>query len=132
MKFITDYPNLCQSCQATILAVAELLEEGPDTDDPEAPAMWMYDHALYCGGRQCRLTEERLAGNPPVWNVYLCSLDNPTDEKLEGPLTFKNAHQTAVQLCQEKWPLAWKAIPDHTLAGRHYAHTAGPEYLEVR
>jgi hypothetical protein len=61
VKFLTgkDYPHLCAKCQAAIDAVAELYREGlmEDTDDEKAPCMAAYDHALFCGGRECR--------NPP-------------------------------------------------------------------
>lgn len=53
MDFITEYPHLCPDCQRMIKAVAEALQEGPDTDDPEAPAMYAYDHNMYCGGHEC-------------------------------------------------------------------------------
>jgi hypothetical protein len=61
VRFLTgkDYPHLCPKCQAAIDDVARLYKEGlmEDTDDEEAPCLYVYDHALFCGGRECR--------NPP-------------------------------------------------------------------
>jgi hypothetical protein len=31
-----------------------MVEMGEDTDDPEAPCNWVYDHRLFCGGHECR------------------------------------------------------------------------------
>ena len=57
MKFLhsNDYPWLCDACKATLDRLAQMYEEGlfADTDDEEAPAMQMYDDALYCGGHEC-------------------------------------------------------------------------------
>jgi hypothetical protein len=57
VKFLTgkDYPHLCPKCQAAIDGVAMLYREGlmEDTDDEEAPCMFVYDHAMFCGGREC-------------------------------------------------------------------------------
>ncbi|KKN85788.1 hypothetical protein LCGC14_0275950 [marine sediment metagenome] len=55
MEFLLgrDYPHLCDTCRAAIDTAALLLgEEGPDTDNIEAPIDFVYDHSLYCGGRQ--------------------------------------------------------------------------------
>ena len=61
VKFLTgaDYPHLCAKCRAAIDAMALLYRDGlmEDTDDEEAPCLYVYDHALFCGGRECR--------NPP-------------------------------------------------------------------
>jgi len=57
MQFLCgkDYPWLCDSCKATLDSLAQLFKEDMlgDTDDEEAPAMHMYDTALYCGGHEC-------------------------------------------------------------------------------
>jgi hypothetical protein len=61
VKFLTgkDYPHLCAVCRAAIDGMTMLYREGlvEDTDDEEAPCRFVYDHALFCGGRECR--------NPP-------------------------------------------------------------------
>jgi len=85
MKFLSgkDYPHLCSACRATIDQAAMILaEEGPDTDDPEAPATWVYDHRLYCGGRECQshqrekeqhsLTPRWYRVSSALWTGYLC------------------------------------------------------------
>ncbi len=49
-----DYPYLCDTCRATIDQIALLFNgDQADTDDPEAPAMMVYDQRLYCGGHEC-------------------------------------------------------------------------------
>ena len=50
-----EYPWLCQACQETLSNITALFEQGemPDTDDEEAPSMYMYDHQLYCDGFTC-------------------------------------------------------------------------------
>lgn len=72
-KFLTgkDYPHLCSGCRATIDQIAMMLAEaGPDTDDPEAPIMWVYDHRLYCGGHECvnREREQEEQKLTPEWH----------------------------------------------------------------
>lgn len=59
MEYLTgkDYPWLCSKCRATVDGVVELVEMGPDTDDNEAPLMYVGDHHLFCGGRECWDTE---------------------------------------------------------------------------
>ncbi len=59
IKFLTgkDYPNHCATCRATIDSVVPIVAEGPDTDDPEAPHMFVYDHKMFCGGRECLVTD---------------------------------------------------------------------------
>ena len=53
-----DYPHLCQECQNTIDSVMPLIDEGPDTDDNEAPIMLVYDQRMFCGGHKCVNKEE--------------------------------------------------------------------------
>lgn len=57
VRFLTgdDYPHLCQDCRATISAIAASIFDGDqaDTDDNEAPAMYVYDNKMYCGGHEC-------------------------------------------------------------------------------
>lgn len=50
-----DYPWMCDFCRAAIEGVKQLFVEDmmPDTDDPEAPAMYVYDNAMECGGHEC-------------------------------------------------------------------------------
>lgn len=50
-----DYPHLCDRCRATIDDVASLVfgEDGPDTDNEEAPCDYVYDHRMFCGGSEC-------------------------------------------------------------------------------
>lgn len=66
MQFLTgkDYPHLCEGCRATITEVAQALAEtGPDTDDNEAPIMYVGDHAMFCGGaRGCLDSEYKFRG----------------------------------------------------------------------
>ena len=54
-----DYPHLCEKCRQTISSIAEMFIEGlmPDTDDNEAPIMYVYDHRMYCGGSSCRVED---------------------------------------------------------------------------
>ena len=51
----SDYPWICPECQSMTDRIVQLFQEDilPDTADPEAPAMYMYDHSLYCGGSTC-------------------------------------------------------------------------------
>ena len=62
MEFLTgkDYPYLCDTCRAAIDSVADAYIDGlmEDTDDEEAPCMYVYDHGMYCGGHEC--------ANPPA------------------------------------------------------------------
>lgn len=61
-KFLTskDYPWLCNYCKDILDQHAGVFQDGlmEDTDDPEAPAMKMYDEGLYCGGDHCKKEEE--------------------------------------------------------------------------
>lgn len=57
MQFLTgkDYPHLCKACQSAIDGVATLFQDDlPDTDDVEAPCNVCYDHAMFCGGTECK------------------------------------------------------------------------------
>jgi len=47
---------LCPACLKILRQVTSLFRSGdmPDTDDPEAPSMYMYDHRMYCGGHTCK------------------------------------------------------------------------------
>lgn len=56
MEFVTEYDHLCDACTRTLKQVAGMYEDDllPDTDDPEAPMMYCYDHNLFCGGAYCR------------------------------------------------------------------------------
>jgi hypothetical protein len=62
MKYYSgkDYPYLCVDCQRAIDEIATLYNEGemPDTDDPEAPCMYVYDHRMYCDGHKCKKTTD--------------------------------------------------------------------------
>jgi hypothetical protein len=55
-KFLVgkDYPWLCSQCQQQIDLVVGLMDDLPDTDDEEGPCMYVYDHALFCGGTECK------------------------------------------------------------------------------
>jgi len=57
-----DYPNLCDRCKQIINSVADMYEEGlmEDTDDIEAPIMYVYDHKMYCGEHECENKSERI------------------------------------------------------------------------
>lgn len=48
-----EYGHLCSKCQAAIDLCAEVVLEGPDTDNIEAPFDFAADHLLLCGGRTC-------------------------------------------------------------------------------
>lgn len=49
-----DYPHLCSECQAAIDYAAMFFgEDGPDTDNEEAPCDFVYDHRMFCGGHTC-------------------------------------------------------------------------------
>lgn len=48
-----DYLELCGSCRSMIDSVVELVQEGPDTNDDEAPCNYVYDNKLFCGGHYC-------------------------------------------------------------------------------
>lgn len=60
-KFLTgkDYPWLCSQCQQQIDMVAGMMNDLPDTDDNEGPCMYVYDHALFCGGTECKNKPEK-------------------------------------------------------------------------
>jgi hypothetical protein len=49
------YKDLCPKCRATLARITDLFVLGlmPDTDDPEAPCMYMGDHNLFCQGSEC-------------------------------------------------------------------------------
>ena len=57
MDYLTgkEYSWLCDKCKTAIDDIAHQFNEGlmPDSDDPEAPAMFVYDRGLYCGGKEC-------------------------------------------------------------------------------
>lgn len=57
VEFLTgkDYPHLCPKCQKAIDDIAHLFQTGilEDTDDIEAPIMFVGDHGMFCGVHQC-------------------------------------------------------------------------------
>jgi len=56
MKFLAgkEYSHLCEGCQAVIDTCSEVVLEGPDTDNIEAPFDFAADNLLLCGGSTCR------------------------------------------------------------------------------
>lgn len=48
MEYITDYPHLCDKCQAIVKNVVDIVAEGADSDDEEAPINFVYDNAMFC------------------------------------------------------------------------------------
>ena len=104
MKFYTgkDYPHLCDGCKATIDQCVDLVQEGEDTDDNEAPLMFAYDHKLMCGGHQCEC--DCSIGFPLLDNEQdiLCPVHGGTEEE-------KQAFQES--LCDKygHWFPAWTA-----------------------
>jgi len=77
MEFLdgSNYPNLCDSCRAMISQCVELVMMGPDTDDTEAPIMFVYDHAMFCGGRQCLDTMQEEVEPVGDWAFYALDWD---------------------------------------------------------
>ena len=65
MNYLIDYPHLCTECNNTIASLALAMPEMPDSiaSDPEAPANYAYDNALFCGGRTCAEQEEEEEGD---------------------------------------------------------------------
>jgi len=61
--------KLCAECTAAIDQIADLYESGdmPDSDDPEAPIMYVYDHRMFCGGHEC--VNRPMVDAPPVWTA---------------------------------------------------------------
>jgi len=54
-----DYPHLCRRCRAAVdFAALAYKEEGPDTDDAEAPLLWASDNDMLCGGHKCAAQRE--------------------------------------------------------------------------
>jgi len=56
MEFLKGktYKHVCPGCQNMIDKVADALNTaGIDTQDTEAPVLFMGDHKLFCGGREC-------------------------------------------------------------------------------
>lgn len=72
MKFLTgkDYPHLCSYCQQIITDTARALVEGPDTDDNEAPIMYVGDNDMFCGGHTCLDSEYHLKGVRQMLDTY--------------------------------------------------------------
>lgn len=66
-KFLVgkDYPWLCSQCQQQIDTIAGMIKDLPDTDDNEAPCMYVCDHALFCGGTECK---NKITPGP--WEAY--------------------------------------------------------------
>ncbi len=49
-----DYPWLCDQCKSAINNAALVSSTDEQyTDDPEGPAMFVYDNGLYCGKYHC-------------------------------------------------------------------------------
>jgi hypothetical protein len=48
-----SYTHLCPECRALLASLTATFGEGEDSDDDEAPCNYMYDHALFCQGREC-------------------------------------------------------------------------------
>ncbi len=70
MRFLTgkDYPELCEACRHMVDMVVDLVIEGPDTDDEEAPINFVYDHHLFCGGDHCAVKEQaRVEARQQEW-----------------------------------------------------------------
>jgi glutaredoxin-related protein len=49
-----DY-GFCEACKSTLDDLAEMYRSGdmPDTDDIEAPVVFMSDNNMFCGGDEC-------------------------------------------------------------------------------
>lgn len=60
MKYITDYPKLCESCQQTVHLLHGFMSEVDDIyqSDPEGIIMLMGDRHLFCGGHTCTSKEK--------------------------------------------------------------------------
>ena len=67
MKFLRgkDYPKLCELCAIKLDNIADNFDKGltPDTDDPEAPSLYMYDHNMFCGGKECTRSPRKEAND---------------------------------------------------------------------
>ncbi len=64
-----DYDYLCSRCRTAVDDMVELILEGPDSDDPEAPLMAAGDLELFCNGRSCLDTDFVRYGARQVWQV---------------------------------------------------------------
>lgn len=60
--------ELCPTCTKILKDITAVFDEGPDTDDNEAPMMWMSDHGLFCGtgGYECREAGTHLYPPDPI------------------------------------------------------------------
>ena len=108
MEFLLgrDYPHLCDTCRAAIDTAALLLgEEGPDTDNIEAPIDFVYDHSLYCGGRSCQPSH--------IGDWYFIRLDG---EDVEGYGNLRKAIERVEHMREHPnlWNLSLRLVDDRT------------------
>ena len=108
MEFLIgrDYPHLCDTCRAAIDTAALLIgEEGPDTDNIEAPIDFVYDHSLYCGGRSCQPSH--------IGDWYFVRLDGVD---VEGHGYLRNAIKRAEYMRNHPhlWNLSLRLVDDNT------------------
>lgn len=88
MRFLTgkDYPELCDTCRHMVDTVVDLVVEGPDTNDEEAPISSVYDHHLFCGGDHCAMKEQpRLEARHQEWTETEAHLDHSTEIPVPEP-----------------------------------------------
>lgn len=65
MKYITDYPKLCDRCQQTVYTLHGFMSEVDDIyqSDPEGIIMLMGDRQLFCEGHTCTNREKEVTPN---------------------------------------------------------------------
>jgi len=85
-----DYPHLCSVCQAIVTQCVELVQEGPDTEDPEAPLLLAGDRGLLCGGNTCGDKQE------PTHTCALCLYETDPEDGFTAYYPEFEAH-----ICQE-------------------------------
>jgi len=123
IQFLTgkDYPHVCNACKMAIDQCVELVREGEDTDDIEAPLNFAADHNMLCGGRHCL---KRQQGETTVYCLRHMKPD------AEGPIFSQPevCRGTPNELHEIATKKGWKAVRDNTVFHYHYQDGQGNLY----
>jgi hypothetical protein len=130
IQFLTgkDYPDLCPACQSAIDQSVELVREGEDTNDQEAPLNFAGDHNMLCGGRTCKVKEQR---ETPLYCLRKRTAPKfPQTEEDDSPIfTLPSvATGTSKELHDFATKNGWLMVQDYTIFRRHYKDAAGNSY----
>jgi len=125
LSFLTgkDYPHLCPTCQSVVDQCVEVVRDGEDFNDEEAPLMFAADNNLLCGGRTCKQNEEV----PEAQTFCLKASDPETASISENQTILKKG--TIPELNNFAKEQGWKFVRDRSLFGGYFVDPKGNGYF---